>query len=165
MCMFQQEALQNSPPFTVRLGSVGSFQHPLSSMLWAGPKSGEYELRYLHYVLTQLFPHGGEGGEELDNQAVRDFTPHLCLGQWRCVTEMEEAKEQIQSSWKTVEWDVSQVNSIARCRQFVCFLAPVLACLVLQVSFVLMHACMYVCNHTCMCVCVHIRTVRVCMWL
>jgi hypothetical protein len=106
-------------------------------MLWAGPKAGEYELRHLHYVLTHLFPHGGEGGEELDNQAVRDFTPHLCLGQWRCVSEMEEAKERIKSSWKTVEWDVAQVNSKAT---LPCYFFPlrtyVRMCHILQVVFV-----------------------------
>jgi hypothetical protein len=79
-------------------------------MLWAGPNAGEYELRHLHYVLTQLFPHG-EGEEDIDNEAVRDFTPHLCLGQWRSISELEAVKEHIQASWKPLEWQVNQVGA------------------------------------------------------
>lgn len=48
------DALSNSPAFNVSLDSFGTFHHPLSSLLWAGPNAGEYELRQLHYILSQV---------------------------------------------------------------------------------------------------------------
>jgi len=106
-----KEALSDAQPFKVRLDSFGTFQHPLSTMLWAGPTAGDYELRQLHYMLTQLFPRHSDGGTAVDNveEAGREFTPHLCLGQWRDDGEMHEVWEGLKGDWEVVEWEVSQV--------------------------------------------------------
>jgi 2'-5' RNA ligase len=78
ICKMAERAVQEIPPFSMEMGTVGAFPSVgRPRVLWVGVRQGAGELIKIHDKVEELF---GEQGYRSEDRA---FTPHLTLGRVR----------------------------------------------------------------------------------
>lgn len=98
----------------ISLSSFNYFKQSRSCTLWLAPCSAPSDgLQCLYDSLLGVFP----DCDDLSNDAKRNitrFTPHLSVGQWPTAAACAQARDEIQSSWETLDFIVSDVCIIHR---------------------------------------------------
>ena len=115
-------ALLPAQRFRIHMNSFDYFKHPVSCLLFARPCAGHDELRQLQWTLSQIFykpeyfqQTGKNSTIDADDDSLsevmwgREYTPHLCLGQWRAEDELLAVKAKLERTWSPVEWLVDRI--------------------------------------------------------
>ena len=104
-----EEACAEIAPFEIELAEVSYFDHGRESFtLWLDPKPAE-PVTALHAALMRVTP-------DCNDIALfaAGFTPHLSVGQARGEMIMSRLRESLQSSWKPLRFQVSELCLVWR---------------------------------------------------
>jgi 2'-5' RNA ligase len=103
-------AVASIKPFTVQFKQFDFFKHGKASYtMWLKPEPNE-EIKELQQTLEKAFP----GFEDLSTISDAGFTPHLSVGQWKNEAELLKKKKEFESTFKTIDWDITEVCLISR---------------------------------------------------
>ncbi|WP_372367299.1 RNA 2',3'-cyclic phosphodiesterase [Candidatus Uabimicrobium sp. HlEnr_7] len=102
-----QNVCQNIKPFKITLDAVGKFkQRKGNFILWVGCEE-QQEIQNLYSSLSSALQNTMEIKK-------RPFHPHLTIGRMRDAKVFDELKNNVQSTWQPVEWQVDNVSLIWR---------------------------------------------------
>jgi len=95
----------------VTLSRFDYFEHGRSCTLWLDPESPD--LVQVQAALLGAFPECGDLSND-SSRGITKYSPHLSVGQWKTLEEVQGARNSLQESWKPIKFTARHIALISR---------------------------------------------------